>query len=121
MINTDFLIERVKEAIALYPSKIELKREKTSDDEMGGYIIDGEEDVATFDGLFDNTGSSLSITISDAAKVEKVSKLSLVVAFSKDFTILKGDYFTLDGVKYKIKNPNLQLNTCYICELEMIE
>lgn len=120
MINKQLMIRKITNAINVYPSQIELKREIREDDGMGGYIVTGVDDVATFKAFFNNAGSSLSISFSDGGKVEKVSKSTLVVPYSDDFKIMKGDLFTLDSIDYKVSNPNLQLGICYLAELEVI-
>lgn len=120
MINKQLLIRKVKKAIEVYPSIIELKREIKEDDGMGGYNVTGVDDVATFNAFLNNEGSSLSISFSDGGKVEKVSKSTLLVAYSEEFKLLKDDSFTLDGIDYRVKNPNLQFDVCYLAELEVI-
>lgn len=120
MISRDLLIKKIAKAIEVYPSTIELKREQRTDDGMGGYIIDGVEDVATFKAFLDCQKSSISVSISEGGKVVNYSNIRLIVPYSNDFKILKGDTFSLDGVTYRVKNPNLQLDVCYLAELEVL-
>lgn len=119
MINSNLIIKKLINAINVYPSIINLKREIREDDGMGGYKILGIEDVVTFNGFLDKTGSSFSISFSEGGKIEKTSKLVLVVPFSEDFKILKNDFFMLDDINYVVVNPNLQFDVCYLAELEV--
>lgn len=118
MINKDIMIRKITKAINVYPTEIDLKREIREDDGMGGYLVTGEKDVKIFRAFLDMSGSSLSVAFSDGGKVERITKITLLVPFSNEFEILKGDYFKLNNVTYRVKNPNLQFDICYLAELE---
>ena len=120
MMNRDFLIKKITNAINVYPSIINLKREKRSDDGMGGYTVDSVEDIATFKAFFESSKSSVSLSVSEGGRVTKVSNITLTVPFSDEFVLKKGDFFNLNGTEYRITNPNPQLNICYIAELEVL-
>lgn len=120
MINKALMIRKITNAINVYPSIIELKREIREDDGMGGYTVTGLDDVFTFKAFLNTGSSSFSISFSEGGKVEKISKITLVVPFSEDFKILKDDLFTLNDITYVVKNPNLQLEVCYLSELEVL-
>lgn len=119
--NREFLIKRLIQCIDVYPSKIDLKRENRVDDGMGGYTIEGYTNVASFNAFLNTKSSSLSIKVSDGARVENLNKVTLIVPFSKEYELMKGDIFILGDVTYRIKNPNPQLDVCYVAELEVIE
>lgn len=122
MINSKNIISQLVRAINTYPTEINLKRDIYIEnfDKMGGRKFDHTEDVATFNGFINTSDSSFSIVFKDGGKVERIGKIVLIVPFSDEFSIKIGDYFVANGIKYRVKYPNLQLNICYLAELEII-
>lgn len=118
MINKKDLLRKVIKAIDSYPTNIYLNRKPLLDDGLGGSTEGEEILVSSFKGFIDKDNSKLSIAISDGGISRKL-EATLIAPYDGSFEIQKGDYFFDKGIKYTVKNPNLQLDVCYLAELEV--
>ena len=120
MLNKERIIAQVVNAINVYPSQITIKRNLIKDDGMNGFIVIGESIVANVTGFIDTSNSSVSKSSSDSGNVYKKEKIQLILPYSKDYELMIGDFFIYKDTKYRVKNPNMQFEVCYLAELEVI-
>lgn len=120
MLNRKSIISQIVNAINVYPSEITIMRENRVSDGFEGYIVDGEITVANVTGFIDTSGLSFSIANGDGGIVLKKEKIQLILPYSEDYELKRGDYFTHKGTNYRVKNPNMQFEICYLAEIEVI-
>lgn len=120
MLNKKSIIAQVVSAIKVYPSNLEIMRENRVSDGFEGYIVDGAKLVASVTGFIDTSGLSFSIAKGDGGTVVKKEKIQLILPYSEGYELKQGDYFTHKGITYRVKNPNMQFEICYLAEIEVI-
>ncbi|MBE6067763.1 MAG: hypothetical protein E7211_08735 [Clostridium lundense] len=118
-LNEARIKQKVKKSISIMPTNINLKRIEKIDDGMGGYI-EQEIDVATFDGLIDDSNHSVYIDRMNEAGTIKRTRSITLLAVCEDFEIKDNDYFEAKGRKYKVAYATTLLADVYNCDLEVI-
>lgn len=117
--------QKVERAINKAPLTITLMRDFKVDDGCGGYIIPEvrpDAKVATIQGILDNSSSGVSgvsSTPSPGGIVTKSNSPKFITIWQEELEIKRGDYFTLDGVKYTVTNPVNILNMNIYWELSL--
>ena len=122
--NAGSIRQKIAQAIKKMPTVIALYRNVKVDDGMGGYTMsDTPILIATAEGLLDNSKHSfISPVIVDAGRVTSKKTHTLILVYDSTFTVLKDDFFTVNGTPYKINNVEniLNLNIYWDCDLEVI-
>lgn len=124
MINAVSIRSKIAQAIKAMPTIILLKRYTYTPDGLGGHTRSTQPvDVATFNGLLDNSSHSIVIgdtKISDAAIIAIGRAVKLYAVWNEDFTINKEDFFVVKNIKYTINNAVniLNIDIYYECDLE---
>lgn len=117
--------QKVERAISKAPLTITLMRAYKVDDGCGGYFTPEnkpEVEVATIQGILDNSQSGVSGVASTTAPggiVTYSKSPKFITIWKEGLEIKKGDYFTLDGIKYTITNPVNILNMNIYWELNL--
>lgn len=117
MINKERIRVQVAKAISKVPSIVEIKRNTTNDYGEPS----GEEDVATVTGFFYTGSQTLNINITTGASVTTgKSEKFLVVYDTEGQKIKENDYFTLNGIKYKVIDLGNLFDICLDMTLERV-
>ncbi|MHC1681389.1 MAG: hypothetical protein AB6733_00250 [Clostridiaceae bacterium] len=118
MINEVRIKQRIKKAISLKPSSVTLMRnEKVSNGMRGGK--DSPVTVATFDGLLDDSSHNKVYKVTtDAGVYQNIGAIKFITVV-EGFEIQTDDYFTLNGVKYRVTYPGMIFPGLYNAELEV--
>lgn len=117
--------QKVERAISKAPLTITLMRPYKVDDGCGGYFtpeIRPEAEVATIQGILDNSQSGVSgvsSTPTPGGVVTSSKSPKFITIWKEELEIKRGDYFTLDGVKYTVTNPVNILNMNIYWELNL--
>lgn len=121
-INKGRIKAKVDQAISNLPTTITLKRDAKVSDGYDGYT-EVPETVAEFDGFLDSSKSRLgvdSITQGDFGTIKTIRKVNLLAVFDETFEIKIGDYFVVDGIKYRVSYPRNQYDIYWECECEVV-
>jgi len=122
--NVNSIKQKVAKAILTAPTEVVLYRNVKVTDGMGGYTLSATPTlVTTQNGLLDNSKNGFVLpAIIESGTVKRQTTNTLILVCDSSFTVLKDDYFTANGVKYKINNADniLNLNIYWDCDLEVI-
>ncbi len=119
MINETRIKEKVKKAIALKPTHIVLMRNKGESNGMRGNKNTSDK-VAEFDAFLNDSKHTIwQPQIVESGSVQRIRSLTLL-ALCEGFEIKKDDYFTANGLNYKISYPGMIFAGLYNADLEVI-
>lgn len=119
--NVVSIRQKVNKAISKAPRTVKVYRQGKVDDGAGGYINSAPILVTECDGILNNSSSgSININVSSGGMVNTSKGVTFITVYEEGVEFKKGDYFILDGIKYKIENPVniLQLNIYWELNLE---
>lgn len=120
MLNRVQIKAALTKAINIAPTAVELKRKPQIPDGMNGFTLGAEETVNSFDGLINMSSASKGDkTSTDAGATEKESNITMISVLDSPFLILKGDYFTADGITYRVKCAIPMYQIYWVTELEV--
>lgn len=116
--------QKVIKAIQKAPKTIQVFRTEKVDDGAGGYIESTVPTlVAECDGILNNSSnSSININVSAGGMVSTTGGITFITVYQEGTEFRTGDFFTLDGIKYVIKNPVniLHLNIYWEIQVEQV-
>lgn len=120
MINEARIKAKVKKAIAIKPTHIILNRlEKASNGMRGGKDI--ETKVAELDIFLDDSKHNLLLdNVKEAGSVKKTRGISML-AVVEGIDIREGDYFLVNGAKYRVTYPGMFIKDVYNSDLEVFK
>ena len=122
--NVNSIKQKVAKAISKVPTTIALYRNLYMSDGMGGYTVLEEPTlVTTQNGLLDNSKNGFILpTLLDSGTIRRQTTNTLILVYDASFTVLKDDFFTVNGIKYKVNNADniLNLNIYWDCNLEVV-
>lgn len=121
-INKSRIKAKVEQAISNLPTPIKLYRDIETPDGYDGYTKESSL-VKEFNGFLDGSKSRLgvdSIKQDDFGRIEVVRKIMLLAVYDETFAIKVGDYFEIDGIKYKIFYPKNQYDIYWECDCVVI-
>lgn len=119
-LNEAKIKQQVKRAITLKPTRVQLKRtEQTSNGMRGG--TPKEANVAELDIFIDDSKHNLvSESTNEAGAIKKTRGITMI-AIAEGFEIKENDYFTANGVKYKVTYPGYLIDGVYNSDLEVVK
>lgn len=111
----------VQRAIDKMPTSIELYRFEKISDGAGGYTLSTEPTlIGTFNAILDNSNNSfISPQAGDGGTVVSKRSYKLIAVYDPNIDLQRHDFFTVNGLTYKINNPVNILNLDIYWEVDL--
>jgi hypothetical protein len=120
VINEEKIKAKVKKAIAIKPTHISLMRVEQVSNGMRG-TTDKEVKVSELDVFIDDSKHNLiTENTKESGSFKRTRGISMLAA-TENFDIKEGDYFVLNGIKYRVTYPGLIVKDVYNADLEVIK
>ena len=122
-INIKAIKKGIAKAIKISPTGISLMRENRVNDGFEGYYVDRFNpyiEVATIDIFLNDLDSSKNKSeYTEGGRRDDISGVSAIILYDESFTVLQGDFFTLNNKKYIVKYPTNVYNAYWNVDLEV--
>ncbi|MBY6871675.1 hypothetical protein HYH37_00415 [Clostridium botulinum] len=121
MINETRIKAQAKRSIAKSPTHITLMRKEFVSNGMHGGR-EKEITVGELDIFLDDTKHNLILdNVKESGTVKKTRGISMFAVVTEGIEIKEGDYFEVNGYKYRVTYPGMIIKDVYNSDLEVIK
>lgn len=119
-LNEERIKAKVKRAIEIKPTHIVLNRfDKTSNGMRGEKTK--EVVIGEFDAFIDDSKHNYIVeSIRESGTIKRTRGITMI-AVIEAFELFEGDFFLLDGIKYRVTYPGEVVKDVYIADIEAVK